>query len=424
MITVIDSVMGTGKTSYAIQMMDNIPKEETSFLFVTPYLEEATRIKNTVKHREFKTPLGANEQRGKRISKIEQLKTFLAEGSDVAITHELFKSFDEEVFDILRQGGYTLILDEVMNVVSNIPLEPGDIKFLLRHDIISIDEHTKQVSWLDRDYCFDNKDDFYDEDDTKKKARFIDIKRYADSGNLYAYRDQFMIWQLPVRLFEHFDETFILTYLFEGQLQSYYYKLHGLKYKLKSVVRDSIGLKLVDYSHELDVLRRKEFIPLMHIYEGKLNAIGDKRTALGTNNVKRMKKEDKERVKKNLYTYLRNTVKAKQDEVIWTTKKVNRELFAPRGFKDESCFVSHNVRATNDYKDRRVCAYVYNRFMQPHENAFFQEQGLKVDEDLLALSDLLQWIWRSRIREGQPIEIYIPSKRMRTLLYKWLDGEL
>lgn len=112
----------------------------------------------------------------------------------------------------------------------------------------------------------------------------------------------------------------------------------------------------------------------MDIYKGKLNAIGDKRTALGTNNVKRMKKEDKERVKKNLYTYLRNTAKAKQDEVIWTTKKANREVFAPRCFKDESCFVSHNVRATNDYKDRRVCAYVYNRFLQPHENAFFKNK--------------------------------------------------
>jgi hypothetical protein len=62
--------------------------------------------------------------------------------------------------------------------------------------------------------------------------------------------------------------------------------------------------------------------------------------------------------------------------------------------------------------------------MNPMEERFFSQRDIHVDQDLLALSDLLQWIFRSRIREGQPIEIYIPSKRMRTLLYKWLDGEL
>lgn len=44
-----------------------------------------------------------------------------------------------------------------------------------------------------------------------------------------------------------------------------------------------------------------------------------------------------------------------------------------------------------------------------------------VDEDAYALSEMLQWIWRSSIRDGKPINIYIPSKRMRTLLMNWLE---
>lgn len=58
------------------------------------------------------------------------------------------------------------------------------------------------------------------------------------------------------------------------------------------------------------------------------------------------------------------------------------------------------------------------------EGKFFQQRGIQVDEDMLALSDLLQWIFRSRIREGEPIEIHIPSKRMRALFKQWLEGEM
>ena len=46
---------------------------------------------------------------------------------------------------------------------------------------------------------------------------------------------------------------------------------------------------------------------------------------------------------------------------------------------------------------------------------------IEIDEDGFALSELLQWIWRSQIRQGKPIILYIPSKRMRELLEDFLD---
>lgn len=33
---------------------------------------------------------------------------------------------------------------------------------------------------------------------------------------------------------------------------------------------------------------------------------------------------------------------------------------------------------------------------------------------------MVQWIWRSRIRKGENINIYIPSIRMRKLLDAWM----
>ena len=51
--------------------------------------------------------------------------------------------------------------------------------------------------------------------------------------------------------------------------------------------------------------------------------------------------------------------------------------------------------------------------------------------DLWALQEMLQYVWRSRIRgnedtkslEDRKINLYIPSKRMRNLLEQWLNDE-
>ena len=40
---------------------------------------------------------------------------------------------------------------------------------------------------------------------------------------------------------------------------------------------------------------------------------------------------------------------------------------------------------------------------------------------LLALSEMLQWVWRSAIRDDKPINLYIPSRRMRELLIDWIN---
>ncbi|HFJ9318626.1 TPA: hypothetical protein ACGW54_003937 [Bacillus tropicus] len=90
----------------------------------------------------------------------------------------------------------------------------------------------------------------------------------------------------------------------------------------------------------------------------------------------------------------------------------------------KACFTAFNLRATNKYKHKTVLAFCLNRYMNPIEKQFFHRHDVLIDEDLLALSDLLQWIFRSAVREGKPVQIYVPSRRMRTLLMKWLNNEL
>ena len=81
------------------------------------------------------------------------------------------------------------------------------------------------------------------------------------------------------------------------------------------------------------------------------------------------------------------------------------------------------MRATNEYKDRNSVAYLINRFENPIITGFLSKNGAEVNQDIFALSELIQFIWRSQIRDGKPINLYIPSERMRILLLEWLNGD-
>ena len=59
---------------------------------------------------------------------------------------------------------------------------------------------------------------------------------------------------------------------------------------------------------------------------------------------------------------------------------------------------------------------IFNVFLQN-----FTTNNIAVDEDGYALSEMLQFIWRSAIRNGEEIWVYIPSIRMRNLLKQWIE---
>lgn len=84
-------------------------------------------------------------------------------------------------------------------------------------------------------------------------------------------------------------------------------------------------------------------------------------------------------------------------------------------------FLPFNCRATNAYRNCRVLAYCANVFFDPVFSRYYKSQGVELDADAYALSTMIQWIWRSAIRDGKEIWIYVPSRRMRELLEGWLN---
>ena len=67
-------------------------------------------------------------------------------------------------------------------------------------------------------------------------------------------------------------------------------------------------------------------------------------------------------------------------------------------------------------------AFLMNVFMQPTIKKVCDSTEYQVDEDLVSLSHLIQFVFRSALRKGEEIKVYIPSSRMRGLFKDYLDG--
>ena len=72
--------------------------------------------------------------------------------------------------------------------------------------------------------------------------------------------------------------------------------------------------------------------------------------------------------------------------------------------------------------DSIYLAYLVDVCPDPTIATWFRKHGAPLDKEQYALSQLIQWIWRSAIRDRNPIWLYIPSKRMRDMLTKWLGS--
>jgi hypothetical protein len=407
--------MGTGKTSYAIQLMQEAPLNQ-KFIYVTPFLDEVQRIKLEVSSRDFKEP---DTQHGSG-TKLQSLKRLIASGADIATTHSLFSKADQELMELLQWENYTLIVDEVMDVVTQLQVRTGDIQMMLKGGAIEIDQATSRVLWKEH---------------PKFDTTFSTVRDYAIAGNLFAVNDTAFVWNFPAKIFALFEQVYIMTYLFDGQSQRYFYDLHDIQYSYFSVTKDGERFKLVPKSDSAeDRSRLKE---LIHIYDGKLNEIGEKETALSKRWFDSKHNKDKvKQLKNHLANYFRHITNANAESFIWTTFMDAKHKLKGKGFsKEESksnsteevgqaCFTAFNLRATNKYKHKDVLAFCLNRYMNPIEKQFFYHHDVHIDENLLALSDLLQWLFRSAVREGRTVRIYVPSRRMRTLLIRWLDNDL
>ena len=210
-IKVVDSMMGKGKSSWSIQHMNKKQKEGERFIYVTPYLDEVDRVKKQC---------GFEEPDLSSSSKLDSLKKIIANNKSIATTHALFKMLDNEVLELLSVG-YTLILDEVLDVVEETTLPKGDIDNMiklkmLKYDgdklVIDDEKVVKEKSEIENEY---------------QNIAFNLLRKNLDiiNGN----KKIALIWLFPIDILKCFEEVYILTFMFDGYPMKGYLDAHGIK---------------------------------------------------------------------------------------------------------------------------------------------------------------------------------------------------
>jgi len=396
-IYVVDSIMGSGKTSAAIDKMNK--DKENNYIFITPFLKEVDRIKKSCIDRKFMEP----ENKGK--GKLDNLQYLISERYNIASTHALFTTYNDYTKELLRNNDYILILDEVFNVLEMIPLHKDDIELML-----------KNFAYIDDDCFVVWTDDAYD------GTKFREIKLMAKNRTLMLIDGVLLLWNFPSDIFTVFKEVYILTYMFDAQIQKYYYDINNIEINYIGVEKKNSIYKFSD-KHYIPEYTKTLKNNINILEDSKLNQLGDTETALSVSWFERDKKKRKKplmkKLKDNLINVFNNRFKSSSDDNMWTTYKEFKSHISGKGYTKG--FVSVNARATNDYRHKKYLAYCANIFLNPYLKNYFLSKGVNVLEEKYALSEMIQWIWRSAIRDNKPINIYIPSSRMRNLLIDWLD---
>lgn len=430
---VVDSIMGSGKTSFAIQYINEHP--ELSYVYCTPFLDEVQRIKESCPDADFREPTYEDGR------KIDSFNRLLMRGDNIVLTHATFANANSQTLDFIRDSDYVLIMDETLNTLEDFNdvctdtdqrVKRADIDMLMKRGFIEVDKYGK-VSWICESY---------------QGSKYTDVETFAKNGTLLYLDGAMLVWEFPAHIFELFKEVYVLTYMFDGSILKPYLMYHGINWHVMSAANDNGRYYLKEHTDDHDTIARCK--DLIEIYDNpKANNYKNKSLS---KNWYRKNQEDLPQLKNNLNNFFRNVKKAKAEEILWTAPKDYEKHLKGAGYisirqltaderqlpkterekleKNLSCFLSCNAKATNNYKDRSTLAYCINMFLNPFVKKYFEKKSIiddmeiEVNEDLYALSCMLQWIWRSRIRDMKSISIYIPSTRMRNLFVDWLNQNL
>lgn len=402
-VNVVDVPMGGGKTSAAIKYIEECDPSE-KILFATPYEDEGKRIRNVCRNKEI---VVLKEQNG---TKTNDLSRQLAAGSNIASTHALIEYYTDEIIDKIQKKNYTLIIDEAYSVIKNpTGSDFNRFKFLLDNHFVEVDEPSHNVRFTKDEYA----------DECKKFAKGLSKK--IESGSVSFYGNKLLTWEFPIKILDAFKRIIVMTYMFDAQPISYYLKMHGYKANKVGVHRADDG------TFDFCPLEESDGFPYnisekIHILDKeKLNRIGNTKKALSSGWYKNSCYGDQKKVLqlgRNIRNVQKNIFKCRTKDFLWTSYEVGRSLIEDKNITNR--FLSWNQRAINKYGDVHYLAYAVNCFYIPNIYNYFKSRGYTMDIDKIVLADMVQWIWRSAIRNGDDIWIYIPSKRMRTLLQNWI----
>lgn len=392
-ITFLDAIMGSGKTTTAIFLLKRF-QHKRKFLYVTPYLKEVERLANETGF--LKVPILTKDSTNKYLS----LLWLLEKNYSIVTTHSLFLRFKMKDYDLLKD--YTLVLDEVFEPIEKIKVPPDDIRMALKSGFVSIDNNV--VKFNEPDY----------------KGVLTKLKEATESKIVFTSDNRNFFTIIDYHLWYFFKETYILTYKVDSANLCNYFNMNGIQSTswpapdIEERKRLKALITILKNEPPSKLKKKKDMNILEKAYSDEF--------AFSVNWYKELSNEDFKVIRNKVRNVLNRKFKSRSEISAFTTFKDYKDKIADKGYK--SGFIALNTKATNDYRMKQNLAYLVNRFPSPEIKAIYENKakGIRMKEANWALAEMLQWIFRSAIRDGKPINIYIPSDRMARFLEIYLNG--
>ena len=415
--------MGRGKTTAILEYMVENPGKK--FLYITPLLSESeTRIANT-EGLEISIPQVCKTYKTKSAHAL----SLLEDGKSISTTHALYEHLTFEHLALIKEKDYIVVVDEQLAMLKAYKDLPSkDIQNLLENKLITVEDGA--VKWIG----------------PNPLERYASFKNRCDLGRLHTSNEDKMVTeQLPIKLITSANRVILCTYLFYGNVLERFLTMHGITFKKftdKGLLPSNKALirGLINPVGSNAQLKKVADFSLSYRWYASATAADLKEIAKAITNISR-------------------SCGALKADVCWTVPKVNtvgKRIVKPVGYpavglicpddEDESidetestegikqlarvraeaaagCYLPCSAIATNLYKERTTMIHCINRHPNVVVFSYMKEKGFEIDKEVFALSELVQWIYRSAIRDGKPINLCIMSKPMRDRFNKWLDSD-
>ncbi|MDA3821857.1 MAG: hypothetical protein PF450_04490 [Bacteroidales bacterium] len=404
-ITILEGIPGVGKSTRMIQYIKENPEER--YLIVLPLLDEVDRYQEELPGLNFKEPSNGNG------TKTEHFKNLLRDKSNILCTHALFSHWDTEIEGLIMGAGYYIIIDEEAGVIDSVAIKAQTIENLKKLKYIIVDPDTGLVRW-------DHEASGYEYDGEKEHQAVISK---AKSGSLYCFDDKFFVYELPHRLFQIGKKYTLMTYLFKGNFMEAYFNSHGIKYHIEQIDHErATTIK----AQARDLI---EFVPMT----GKMTGIRDKynrskpfsRRFITSRMTPKERKSFRDGVRNIVYRREKHNpdkvmITCFKDYMVTDTQKRPKIDMMPRSM--DKCYVPMNARGSNQWAGRDFVIHMVDHYPEPYLDKYLDKRSDgSFNRDIYALSILVQYVYRSAIRDGKHIKLMICSDRMEQLFRDWLD---
>ena len=463
-----DAMMSSGKTQTIIKYMLEQSTvrwgaKQDKFIYISPYLSEAHRIAGTeaIEGDDLQRPrkvryddpqyedallLNGGElptyynleleqsqlgflhpnQKNKDGSKETGFKLLVESGANIVSTHNLFKLLSLANSLDIDLSDYTLVIDEALEtLMCDDTFTASELNKFFENNILAMNDDGVSVQFLKENFGRVSGTNV----NTTEGTRYEYIADACNKGLVYRFGNR-VVTKFDATILTMFKKTIIMTYNYKGSMFDLALKQQGIDPHI-----EHFGLQVSDIKHLITINEDEKMNsvgvsrnPKTMVKSGKypvLTATYFKDDAKGT------KRVAYPNVNKFFYNKLFNLWCQKEkvdiERRLWTCFKDDAVSIGKGSNKTNrfgASFLAFNKRATNDYAETDHLAFLINVYLQPDFVKASSYNEWHLHRDHYSLNVLIQWIFRSAIRKHQPINLYIPSERMRNLLKGWLNGEV